>query len=88
LAAYGDTPIDRDALTYFRCERILEDISALWRAYAAAFVRWRHSARTTPELTFCHYLGRNFQPGGTASTAQREYMANRNLLNLFRWPSR
>jgi spectinomycin phosphotransferase len=62
---YGDTSVDRDALRYFRCERILEDI-----ALACEQLLSPDGGSADRELTL-HYLGANFLPGGTIEAAQR-----------------
>lgn len=62
---YGDTPVDRNALTYFRCERILEDI-----ALACEQLLSSDGGSADRALTL-HYLEANFLPGGTIEAAQR-----------------
>jgi spectinomycin phosphotransferase len=62
---YGDTPVDRDALTYFRFERIIEDI-----ALACAQLLSSDGSAADRELTL-QYLEANFLPGGTIDAAQR-----------------
>jgi len=62
---YGDAPVDRGALTYYRCERIIEDI-----ALACEQLLLSTGGGADRELTL-QYLEANFLPGGTIEAARR-----------------
>jgi spectinomycin phosphotransferase len=62
---YGEAPIERSALAYYRCERIIQDIAP----YADDVLHERGESRTGREESL-RRLAANFIPGGTIERAR------------------
>lgn len=65
-AAYGKVEVDREMATYFRCERIIQDIAAYCTELLDTAVGTEAERRQS-----LAYLKSNFQPGNTIEAAYR-----------------
>jgi spectinomycin phosphotransferase len=68
---YGPTPIDHNALAYYRCERIVEDIAVYCEQLLASNEGGEDRAQSL------RYLMSNFEPNGTIAIARQ---ADKTLL--------
>ena len=64
---YGGDSVDMDAITYYRCERILQDICEYCQAI------FSESQEEADKLQSFNYLQSNFLAGGTVEQAFRIY---------------
>ena len=65
-AAYGKVDVDREMVTYFRCERIIQDIAA----YCAELLDSAVGSEAERRQSLA-YLKSNFEPGNTIDAAYR-----------------
>ena len=75
--AYGETQVDPVALTYYRYERIIQDIAEYCEQISST-----NEGGADRERSF-RYLTSNFRPGGVLETAYKSDMALRGQYPRF-----